>query len=146
MPIKSWTMEYNKFAFMQLDDGSVQGVDFQDGTLKGYASVEDYIFAMQGGDCALCGKPMDKDNYHCHHIEPQSKGGSDKAYNRIGLCGSCHGQIHQNEAWLEEKGKRKKYAGTSIINIAMPFIYEDLVRLYGNDNVHLTLGRLNIIL
>ena len=140
MPIKSWTMEYNKFAFMQLDDGSVQGVDFQNGTLKGYASVEDYIFAMQGGCCALCGKSMDKNNYHCHHIVPQSKGGSDKAYNRIGLCASCHGQIHQNEAWLEEKGKRKKYAGTSIINIAMPFIYEDLVKLYGNDNVHICSG------
>ena len=140
MPIKSWTMEYNKFAFMQLDDGSVQGVDFQNGTLKGYASVEDYIFAMQGGCCALCGKQMDKNNYHCHHIEPQSKGGSDKAYNRIGLCGSCHGQIHKNEAWLEEKGKRKKYAGTSIINIAMPFIYEGLVQLFGDDNVHICSG------
>ncbi len=32
-------MEYNKFAFMQLDDGSVLGADFQNGTLKGYARV-----------------------------------------------------------------------------------------------------------
>ena len=140
MPIKSWTMEYNKFAFMQLDDGSVKGADFQNGTLKGYARVEDYIFDMQGGCCALCGKPMDKNNYHCHHIDPQSKGGSDKAYNRIGLCCSCHGQLHQNEAWLEEKGKRKKYAGTSIINIAMPFIYEGLVQLFGDDNVNICSG------
>ena len=140
LPIKSWTMEYNKFAFMQLDDGSVLGADFQNGTLKGYARVEDYVFDMQGGCCALCGKPMDKNNYHCHHIDPQSKGGSDKAYNRIGLCDSCHGQLHQNEAWLEEKGKRKKYAGTSIINIAMPFIYEGLVQLFGDDNVHICSG------
>ncbi len=62
-------MEYNKFAFMQLDDGSVLGADFQNGTLKGYARVEDYVFDMQGGCCALCGKPMDKNNYHCHHID-----------------------------------------------------------------------------
>ena len=46
MPIKSWTIEYNKFAFTQLDDGSVQGVDHQNGKLKNYASVKDYIFAM----------------------------------------------------------------------------------------------------
>ena len=143
MPIKSWTMEYNKFAFMQLDDGSVLGADFQNGTLKGYASVESYVFAMQGGRCALCGKPLDKNDCHFHHIDPQSKGGSDRIYNISALCGSCHGQIHTNEACLAMKGERKKYAGTSIINIVMPFIYEGLVQLFGDDNAvsytHLTL-------
>ncbi len=89
LPIKSWTMEYNKFAFMQLDDGSVQGTDFQNGPLKGYASFESYIFAMQGGRCALCGKPLDKNDCHFHHIDPQSKGGSDRIYNISALCGSC---------------------------------------------------------
>ena len=37
LPVDSWTLEVNKFAFMQLDDGSVCGTDFQNGKLRATA-------------------------------------------------------------------------------------------------------------
>ena len=83
---------------MQLGAGSVQGVDYQNGKLKNYANVKDHICAMQEGRCALCGQPMDKNNYHCHQLLDQSKGGSDRVHNCIGWCTSGHRQIQLYKA------------------------------------------------
>ena len=72
------------FRLCNYEAGSVQGVDYQNCKLKNYASVKDHIFAMQEGRCALCGRQMDKNNYHCHQLLDQSKGGSDRVHNCIG--------------------------------------------------------------
>ena len=129
LPITDWTMEYNRFAFMQLEDGTVRGWDFQNGRLKGYASKEDYVSALQDGRCALCGKPIE----HYHHILPKRKGGSDTPENLVGLCASCHAAVHARKKSLSQIGRAKKYAGTSIVNTAMPFIWDGLVRMFGED-------------
>ena len=123
LPVTDWTLEYNRFAFMQLEDGTVRGWDFQNGRLKGYASKEDYVSALQDGRCALCGKPIE--NYH--HILPKRKGGSDTPENLVGLCAFCHGAVHQKKKSLSQIGRAKKYAGTSIVNTAMPFIFDEIL-------------------
>lgn len=136
LPVSDWTLEYNKFAFMQLEDGSVRGWDFQNGRLKGYTCKEDYIYALQDGVCVCCGAPIE----HYHHIRPRHEGGSNTPENLIGLCSSCHAEVHQNKRLLDAIGKTKRYAGTSIVNIAMPFIWNSLVKMFGN-NVHICEGR-----
>lgn len=47
LPISNWTLEYNKFAFMKLENGRIYGYDFQNGRMKGYGSKEDYIYALR---------------------------------------------------------------------------------------------------
>jgi hypothetical protein len=121
---------------MQLEDGSVRGWDFQNGRLKGYTCKEDYIYALQDGVCVCCGAPIE----HYHHIRPRHEGGSNTPENLIGLCSSCHAEVHQNKRLLDAIGKTKRYAGTSIVNIAMPFILNGLVKMFGN-NVHICEGR-----
>ena len=129
-------MEYNRFAFMQLEDGTVRGWDFQNGRLKGYASKEDYVSALQDGRCALCGEPIE----HFHHILPKRKGGSDTPENLVGLCAPCHAAVHARKKSLSQIGRAKKYAGTSIVNTAMPFIWDGLVRMFG-ENAHICEGQ-----
>lgn len=46
-PVADWCLELNKFAFMKMEDGGIYGVDYQNGKMKGFASVEDYVYARQ---------------------------------------------------------------------------------------------------
>ena len=135
LPVTHWTLEYNKFAFMLLEDGSVRGMDFQNGRMKGFPSVNAYIDYLQDGHCALCGSRIK----HHHHIVPRHEGGSDTPENIVGLCNECHSKVHTNKTLLDNIGKKKKYAGASIINIAMPFIYNELLAMFG-DNLHICRG------
>ena len=127
LPVDTWALEINKFAFMQLDDGSVVGTDFQNGRLRGYRNVKDYIWHMQRGKCLCCGQEI----RHYHHIRPRRKGGSDVWYNIVGLCEGCHAKVHRKELSLEAAGIKKRYAGTSVLNQAIPRIAEALEKEVG---------------
>ena len=135
MPITDCTLEINKFAFMKLEDGTVRGTDFQNGKLKNYASVDDYIWHRQDGKCYCCQKPIE----HYHHIKPRNEGGSDNADNKVGVCGGCHGKIHLGKKKISLEGFQKKYNALSILNTAIPFISEKLSEMFG-DNFHQTTG------
>ena len=136
LPVTNWTLEYNKFAFMLLEDGSVRGMDFQNGRMKGFANVNEYVCSLQDGHCVLCSGAIE----HYHHIVPRHKGGSNTPENIVGLCNECHSEVHQNKVTLDNIGLKKKYAGTSIVNIAMPYIYEELLNMFGEEHFHVCDG------
>ena len=136
LPVTDWTLEYNKFAFMLLEDGSVRGMNFQNGRMKGFASINDYVRSLQEGHCVLCGSVIE----HYHHIVPRHEGGSNTPENIVGLCNECHSEVHQNKAILDNVGLKKKYAGTSIVNIAMPYIYEELLDMFSEKYFHICDG------
>ena len=121
--VDTWTLEINKFAFMKLDDGSVVGTDFQNGKLRGYKDDDDYVFHLQNGRCLCCGRERID---HYHHIVPKSRGGSDRWYNKAGLCDGCHDGVHKGKIDLSVIGEKKRYAGTSVLNQAVPYIAETL--------------------
>lgn len=136
LPVTDWTLEINKFAFMRMEDGSVRGIDFQNGRLKNYDSVKDYIYAMQNGRCACCGRPIE----HFHHIVPRSEGGSNVPENIVGLCKDCHERLHKGnesvKAKLGKAGLKKKYGALSVLNQAIPYILNRLIDMFGAENVH----------
>lgn len=127
IPVDNWTLEVNKFAFMQLDDGSVYGTDFQNGKLRGYRDVKDYIWHLQEGKCLCCGKAAIE---HYHHILPRGRRGSECWYNIAGLCIPCHDKIHRKEIKLPADGEKKRYAGTSVLNQAIPGILKGLEEMF----------------
>ena len=137
LPVNNWTLEYNKFAFMKLENGKIYGRDYQNGRMRGFDSVEDYVNNLQEGHCVLCDNKID--NYH--HIVPRYLGGSNTPENLVGLCKDCHALVHTNKKVLDKIGKEKKYAGTSILNTAMPFIYKELIDLFGESNINLCTGQ-----
>ena len=126
LPVDTWTLEINRFAFMKLDDGSVVGTDFQNGKLRDYKDEDDYVFHLQRGRCLCCGRERID---HYHHIVPRNRGGSDRWYNKAGLCKECHSKVHKGEISLAATGERKRYAGTSVLNQAVPYIAAKLEEL-----------------
>ena len=122
---------------MELEHGKIYGLDFQNGRMKGYDSVEDYVFALQDGRCILCGEKIE----HYHHIVPRHLNGSNTPENIVGLCNGCHTEVHVNKKKLAKIGLRKKYAGTSIVNIAMPFIFDEIMTMFGNEHTHICTGQ-----
>lgn len=127
LPIQTVVLEMNRFAFMALDNPNIQKLDFQNGPLKGYGSVDEAVRCMQDGKCLLCKNEIAE----FHHIVPLSKGGSDTIGNKAGLCLKCHEKVHK-EAKMQEKlaskkqGMNKKYGSLSVLNQILPYLVEEL--------------------
>ena len=66
---------------------------------------------------------------HRHHIVSQYRNGSDGWYNLAGLCEDCHRKVHLGELSLTPVGEKKRYAGTSVLNQAVPYIVAELTKL-----------------
>lgn len=131
LPVTDWSLEVNRFAFMQMDGGKCYGTDFQHGRMKGYPSVQAYVSARQGGTCCFCGKPIE----HYHHLMPRHRGGSDLPENLIGVCRSCHKKIHTGKLVPDSKGIRKRYGAISVLNQAVPYILKGLIDMFGREHV-----------
>lgn len=139
LPVSDWAIELNRFAFMQMEDGSVRGIDFQNGRLKGYPDKQSYIYEMQGGRCAICGAPIEE----YHHIVPRSEEGSDTVENMVGLCRHCHHEVEhkgQHRKLMKDLGKVKKYGALSVLNQIIPHLVLELSERLG-DRLCLVTGR-----
>ena len=141
LPVTDWTLEINRFAFMLMEDGTVRSVDFQNGRMKNFEDVNSYIYAMQDGKCPVCGKLIE----HYHHIIPRSQGGSNRPDNIIGICADCHEKIHTKKdsevlAAIKKAGEKKKYSALSVLNQAIPYIYQELTEIFGEEHIHICYG------
>jgi len=82
-PITQIVMELVKFDTQKMQNPEIDGVEYQQGELAGY-EVREYLLEKWGRKCAYCdisGVPL-----QIEHIEPKSKGGSNRVSN---LCLSC---------------------------------------------------------
>lgn len=136
LPVSDWTLEVNRFAFMRMEDGSICGADSQNGRLRNFKSAEEFVCAQQHGRCVCCGGRID----HYHHIMPRHKSGSDSPENLAGLCKECHANVHTGKLSLAKLGQAKKYAALSILNQVIPYIYDGLVAMFGENHVHVCDG------
>lgn len=142
LPVTNIAIEVNRFAFMQMENPDISGVDFQNGPLKGFNDVKAAIHEQQHGKCLMC----KNDIKHFHHIVPRSKGGSNTIQNQAGLCKRCHAKVHTDagfQAKLKDKkeGLIKKYGALSALNQAIPFICRGLLEEYGEEHVHFCTGK-----
>ena len=135
LPVTRIALEINRFAFMALENKGIRHWDYQKGPLYGYEGLHDAVSEQQGGECLLCGKNKIE---HYHHIVPRHRNGSDTIGNIAGLCSHCHDLVHKDaEAakTLEAKkaGMNKKYHALSVLNQIIPYLVEELYRMFGDD-------------
>jgi 5-methylcytosine-specific restriction endonuclease McrA len=87
VPLAAITCETVRFDTQKLIDPEVKGVEYQQGTLFGY-EIREYLLEKWGRKCAYCNAkdvPLQID-----HIEPRSRGGSNKVDNLTLACSDCN--------------------------------------------------------
>jgi hypothetical protein len=80
-------MELVKFDMQQMQNPEISGVEYQQGELQGY-EVKEYLLEKWGRECAYCdgeNTPLEVD-----HIQPKSKGGSNRVSNLTLACHDCN--------------------------------------------------------
>ncbi|EFH81303.1 RNA-guided endonuclease IscB [Ktedonobacter racemifer] len=86
-PVGALSLELVRFDLALLQTPSLEGVDYQRGTLWG-TEVRQYLLAKWEHRCAYCqatGVPLEID-----HVVPQSRGGSDRIANLVIACHTCN--------------------------------------------------------
>ena len=94
-PVVRITQELVRFDLQLMENPEISGVEYQQGELQGY-EIREYLLFKWGRTCAYCGDqhvPLEVE-----HIQPRSKGGSDRVSNLTLACHSCnqakgHGDI-----------------------------------------------------
>lgn len=87
VPITQVECETVRFDIQKMENGSISGVEYQQGTLAGY-EVREWLLENRGRKCAYCGKadvPL-----QIEHIIPKSRGGSNRLGNLTVACQPCN--------------------------------------------------------
>jgi len=96
-PLTSIAEEIVKFDTQLLQNPEISGLEYQQGTLAGY-EVREYLLEKWQRKCAYCQKadfPLE-----IEHINPRSRGGSDRLNNLTLACRECN-QEKDNQTAIE---------------------------------------------
>jgi len=88
-PVSAISTELVRFDMQALEHPEIEGAQYQQGTLAGY-EVREYLLEKWGRTCAYCGAknvPL-----QIEHIQPRSKGGSNRISNLTLACQCCNQQ------------------------------------------------------
>ncbi|PPT07006.1 HNH endonuclease [Geitlerinema sp. FC II] len=86
-PIVCVSQELVRFDTQKLQNPEVSGIEYQQGELLGY-EVREYVLQKWGRKCVYCG--VENVPLEVEHIQPQSKGGSDRVSNLTLACRPCN--------------------------------------------------------
>lgn len=86
-PITSITQELVRFDLQLTQNPEISGIEYQQGELQGY-EVREYLLEKWNRECAYCG--VENVPLEVEHIQPKSKGGSDRVSNLALACHPCN--------------------------------------------------------
>ena len=86
-PVTALSMELVKFDMQQMQNPEISGVEYQQGSLQGY-EVKEYLLEKWGRECVYCG--TENVPLEVEHIQPKSKGGSNRVSNLTLACHDCN--------------------------------------------------------
>jgi 5-methylcytosine-specific restriction endonuclease McrA len=87
VPITGISQELVKFDLQAIQNPEISGKEYQQGELAGY-EVREYLLEKWGRKCAYCG--AESVPFEVEHIQPKSKGGSDRVSNLTLACHDCN--------------------------------------------------------
>ncbi len=87
VPITGISQELVKFDLQAMQNPEISGKEYQQGELAGY-EVREYLLQKWGRKCAYCG--AESVPFEVEHIQPKSKGGSDRVSNLTLACHDCN--------------------------------------------------------
>jgi hypothetical protein len=108
LPVKKWNFELAAFDIHRITNPEVSGAGYQDGVLKDYYNVKQYVLHRDNYTCQSGQKCKHHHRLHVHHKIFRSDGGSDAPENLVVLCETCHDNLHAGVFALPVKAKRSK--------------------------------------
>lgn len=86
-PITSILQELVRFDLQLMQNPEISGVLYQQGELQGY-EVREYLLTKWNRQCAYCS--VENVPFEIEHIQPKSRGGSDRVSNLTLACHDCN--------------------------------------------------------
>jgi len=86
-PVTGVSQELVRFDMQAMQTPGIEGIEYQQGTLAGY-ELREYLLEKWGRKCAYCG--IENVSLQIEHIEPRSKGGSNRESNLTLACQCCN--------------------------------------------------------
>jgi len=94
-PIACWRIELTAFDTQKMANPAIQGLEYQHGTLAGYA-VKEYLLRRDQHRCAYCHGASGDPILEVEHVVSKAQGGTDRISNLVIACRTCN----------REKGRR----------------------------------------
>lgn len=97
-PITSANVETVRFDMQLMENPTVTGMDYQQGSLFGW-ELREYLLYRHGHTCAYCDGLTDDPVLEKEHIVPRALGGSNRLANHVVSCRTCNedkGSLHPN--------------------------------------------------
>lgn len=131
------SQELVRFDTQQMEDAEISGKGYQQGTLAGY-EIREFLLEKWGRTCAYCGTKDIK--LEIEHIQPRSKGGSNRLSNLCLACVSCNQKKGVQDIKNFLKGKqdllkrilsqaKRPLADTAAVNATRWNLYENLKKI-----------------
>lgn len=86
-PITGIAQELVRFDMQLISNPEISGIEYQQGELQGY-EVREYLLEKWNRKCAYCS--AESVPFEIEHIQPKSKGGSDRVSNLTIACHNCN--------------------------------------------------------
>ncbi len=132
--ITAISQELVRFDTQQMEDAEISGLGYQQGTLAGY-EVREFLLEKWKRTCTYCGAKDTK--LEIEHIQPRSKGGSNRVSNLCLACVPCNQKKGNQDIHEFLKGKpdllkqilaqaKRPLADTASVNATRWNLYENL--------------------
>ena len=132
--ITAISQELVRFDTQQMEDSEISGVGYQQGTLAGY-EIREFLLEKWNRTCAYCG--VKHTPLEIEHINPRSKGGSNRVSNLCLACNPCNQKKGNQDIKDFLKGKpdllkrilsqaKRPLADTAAVNATRWNLYENL--------------------
>ncbi|MEG3931608.1 MULTISPECIES: RNA-guided endonuclease IscB [unclassified Microcoleus] len=132
--ITAISQELVRFDTQQMESSEISGVGYQQGTLAGY-EIREFLLSKLNRTCAYCG--VKETRLEIEHIQPRSKGGSNRVSNLCLACVPCNQKKGNQDIKDFLKGKpdllkrilaqaKKPLADTAAVNATRWNLYENL--------------------
>lgn len=124
--------ETASFDLHRMMNPEVEGAGYQKGPLF-RTDLRKYLFLKHKGKCAYCKKDLG-DGWQADHVHPKSRGGSDRAFNRVAACEPCN--VKKSNQTAAEFGHpevvslaKEAYAPASIVTSIKTALIRELAKI-----------------
>jgi len=114
LPVSRWNFELAAFDIHKITNPAVTGEGYQNGALKDFYNVKQYVLHRDNYKCQSGQKIKHSQKLHVHHKIFRSQGGADAPSNLIVFCQTCHDALHAGEISLPPQKRSKTKHATEI--------------------------------